>query len=123
MAAGGLTVALAIFPLARPLFVSQRLYEAAAPYLTRKMELATLDYHEPSLVWLFRKKIGGFEIEHELEGRRGLDERPGPRVCVLPADQVKSTFRSPDPAWRVVTAGGFDVANARRVELAAVIKI
>jgi hypothetical protein len=41
----------------------------------------------------------------------------------MPADQVKSAFKMLDPAWRVVKAGGFDVANARREELAAVIKI
>jgi 4-amino-4-deoxy-L-arabinose transferase-like glycosyltransferase len=122
MAAGALVVALAILPLARPLFVSQRLYDVAAPYLARNMELATVSYQEPSLLWLFRKKIGGFETRVNWNDAEDWMNQPGPRVCVMPAAQVKSTFRNLDPAWRVVQAAGFDVANAHGIELAAVIK-
>jgi 4-amino-4-deoxy-L-arabinose transferase-like glycosyltransferase len=123
MASGGLLVALAVCPLVRPMFASQRLYDAASPWLMPRMELATVGYHEPSLVWLFRKKIGGFETSMNWKDAEDWMNRPGPRVCVMPADQVKTSFKVLDPAWRVVQAGGFDVANGRREELAAVIKI
>jgi hypothetical protein len=122
MASGALVVALAILPLTRPLFVSQRLYDAAAPWLARNMDLATVGYHEPSLLWLFRKKIGGFETSMNWKDAEDWMTEPGPRVCVMPAAQVESSFRDLDPAWHVVKAAGFDVANAHRVELAAIIK-
>jgi 4-amino-4-deoxy-L-arabinose transferase-like glycosyltransferase len=123
MAAGGLLVALAVCPLARPFFVSQRLYEAAAPWLTREMSLGTTGYEEPSLVWLFRKKIGGFETSVNPKKADAWMREPGGRVFVLPVAELGSVFPRPAPEWRVVKAEGFDVANARREELAAVIKM
>jgi 4-amino-4-deoxy-L-arabinose transferase-like glycosyltransferase len=122
MVAGGLALSLVAFPLARPLFVSQSIYDAACPWLTPRMELCTLNYHEPSLVWLFRKKITGFETEMNWKDADDWMHEPGPRVCVMPAAIVNSTFRKLDPSWRVVTARGFDLADGRRVDLAALIK-
>jgi len=123
MAAFGLALALVAFPLAGRFFASNRLYEAAAPFLTQKMELATLDYHEPSLVWLFRKKIGGFETSINWKVADAWMSQPGPRVCVMPADQVKRAFRKLGPTWRVVKAKGVDIANGHQADLAAVIKM
>jgi len=122
MAALGLVLPLVIFPLASPYFVSQRLYEEAAPWLTPGMELGTIGYHEPSLVWLFRKKIDGFETSMNWKLADEWMREPGPKVCVMPVDQLPRVFRTLDPGWRVVTARGLKVANARRAELAAVIK-
>jgi 4-amino-4-deoxy-L-arabinose transferase-like glycosyltransferase len=121
-AAGGLGLALVVFPLASRVFVSERLYEEAAPWLTPQMQLGTVDYQEPSLVWLFRKKINGFDTSMNWKVVDDWMEQPGPRVCVLPVDQVEKAFRKLDPAWRVVTARGVKIANGHRAELAAVIK-
>jgi len=85
--------------------------------------LGTIDYHEPSLVWLFRKKIGGYGTSMNWKDADEWMRQPGPRVCVMPVDQLPKAFRKMDPAWRVVEAAGFDVANAHRTNLAAVIKI
>jgi len=123
MAAFGLALALVAFPLARPLFVSQRIYDEAAPWLTPKMELGTVGYHEPSLVWLFRKKIGGFESSMNWKDVETWMHKPGPRVCVMTEDQFEKAFSKPDPAWRLVKARGLDVADARREELTAIIKM
>jgi 4-amino-4-deoxy-L-arabinose transferase-like glycosyltransferase len=123
MAAAGVLAAVVICPLAGRLFVSQRLYDAAAPYLTAQMELGTVGYHEPSLVWLFRKKIGGFEASMNWKDADDWMHEPGPRVCVMPAGEVANAFKKLDPAWRVARADGYDVANAHRTELAAVIKM
>jgi 4-amino-4-deoxy-L-arabinose transferase-like glycosyltransferase len=122
MAVGGLAISLAAAPLVRPLFVSQRIYDAAAPWLTQGMELATVDYHEPSLVWLFRKQIGGYETSMNWKDLDDWMHRPGPRVAVITEDQLAKAFRKEDPAWQVVRAHGYDVANAHEVNLAAVIK-
>jgi 4-amino-4-deoxy-L-arabinose transferase-like glycosyltransferase len=121
MAAGSLIVTLAILPLFRPIFVSQSLYDQAAPYLTPQMELASVDYQEPSLVWLFRKKIGGFETGMNWKDLDKWMHRPGPRVCVITAGQLQKAFRHLDPQWQVVKASGFDVSNAHRADLTAVI--
>jgi 4-amino-4-deoxy-L-arabinose transferase-like glycosyltransferase len=122
MVAGGLVVTLGILPLARPFFVSQQLYDAAAPYLTPQTELAAFGYEEPSLVWLFRKKIDGFENAMNWRDIDRWMHGPGPRVCVVPTDQLQRIFRHLDPGWAVIKASGFDVANAHRTDLAAVIK-
>lgn len=122
MAGFGLALALAAFPLVRPLFVSQRLYDEAAPWVTSDMELGAVAYQEPSLVWLFRKKMSGFETGMNWKVAEGWMGRPGPRVCVMPARDLKTAFRKLDPRWRIVTASGWDVADARRADLAAIIK-
>ena len=45
------------FPFAARYFASDQIYRVAEPYLRRNMVLATVDYHEPSLVWLFRRRL------------------------------------------------------------------
>ena len=122
MGAAALLLSLAAFPLLRPLFVSQRLYEAARPYLTPGMQLGTVDYHEPSLVWLFRKNIAGFQTPMNWKLAEDWMNQPGPRILALPAGEMGKTLPDLDPAWKVVKAQGYDVANAHREELAAIIK-
>ncbi len=122
MTAGALALTLVAFPFARRFIVSQRLFDAAAQWLTPDMEMATIEYHEPSLDWLMRSRIRGFDTSINWKQADKWLHQPGARVLVLPTDQVKTTFRKMDPAWRVVTAQGYDVANAHREDLAAVIK-
>lgn len=122
MIAGGLVVTLGILPLVRPLFVSQTLYDATATYLAPETELAAVDYEEPSLVWLFRKKIEGFETNMPWRSLDRWMHEPGPRVCVVPANRLQKIFRRLDPAWQVVKASGFDVANVHKTHLVALIK-
>jgi 4-amino-4-deoxy-L-arabinose transferase-like glycosyltransferase len=122
MAAFGLALALVACPLARGYFVSQRLYDEAAPWLSPRMEMATVGYHEPSLVWLFRKRIEGFGTSINWKDAENWMQEPGPRVCVLQVADLGKAFRKLDPTWKVVEVRGFKVANARWVELAAVIK-
>jgi 4-amino-4-deoxy-L-arabinose transferase-like glycosyltransferase len=122
MAAGALLVTLVILPFFRPLFVSQTLYDQAAQYLSPRMELASVGYQEPSLVWLFRKKIDGFETSMNWKDLDDWMHQPGSRVCVVTTAQLKKSFRHLEPSWKVVNASGFDVANAHHADLAAVIK-
>ncbi|MGA3171275.1 MAG: glycosyltransferase family 39 protein [Chthoniobacteraceae bacterium] len=122
MAAFALALGLAAFPLARPLFASQAIYDQAAPLLTPPMELATVAYHEPSLVWLFRKEILGFQSEIDWKDADNWMHRPGLRVCVIESGLVKKTFRRLDPSWHLVQARGFMFVHGERVELTAIIK-
>jgi hypothetical protein len=86
------------------------------------MELASVGYQEPSLVWLFRKKINGFETSMNWKDLDDWMHQPGSRVCVVTQAQFRKSFRHLDPSWKVVNASGFDVANAHHADLAAVIK-
>jgi len=122
MAGFGLAVGLAVFPLARGLFVSQRMYDVAAPWLTRPMEMATVGYQEPSLIWLFRGKIGGYDTSINWKDADEWMHRRGARVCVLTAADAKEAFRVWDPGWRVVKARGMKVADGQWVELWGVVK-
>jgi 4-amino-4-deoxy-L-arabinose transferase-like glycosyltransferase len=123
MTAGALALTMVGFPFARRFFVSQQLFDAAGPSLEPGMELATIEYHEPSLVWLFRSRIHGFDTAMNWKDADDWMHQSGPRVCVIPTDEVKTTFRKLDPAWKIVTASGYDVANAHRLELSAIIKM
>ncbi len=122
MAGFGLAVGLVLFPLARPWFVSQRMYDAAAQWLTPRMEMATVGYQEPSLIWLFRGKIGGYDTSINWKDAEAWMGKPGPRVCVLTEEQAAGAFRVWDPKWRIVKVKGVKVADAQWVELWAVIK-
>jgi hypothetical protein len=118
----GLALGLIAFPIVREHFISQALYAQVSPHLTAPMEMAGADYSEPSMVWLFRKQIRGFDTSMSAKEAKRWMQRPGPRVCVVPAAELRIAFKKLDPAWQIVTARGWNVANARYVEVAAVIK-
>ncbi|HEX4085411.1 MAG TPA: glycosyltransferase family 39 protein [Chthoniobacteraceae bacterium] len=123
MAAFSLALELVAFPLTRRYFASQQIYDAARQSLTPGMELATVEYHEPSLVWLFRRRIHGFQTQMDWKAADHWMHEPGPRVCVLPTAMVRKSFRRLDPAWREVRASGYDVANGRKSDLTAILKM
>jgi len=122
MVAGGLLVTLGGLSLARPLFATQSLWDQTAPLLTRDMELGTVDFFEPSLVWLFRNRIGGFETGLNWKDAEKWMRQPGARVCVLPESELGRVFGKMDPGWQVVKASGYDVSNGHPANLAAVVK-
>jgi len=119
-----LAVVLVMRPLMLDWYLALRLYEKAAPWLKPDMELAVVgdQYDEPSLIWLFRKEMRGFETQLDSANARDWMGRPGPRVCILPADEMGKAFPKPDPAWRVVMAPELK-AMGPAVEQAAVIKM
>jgi 4-amino-4-deoxy-L-arabinose transferase-like glycosyltransferase len=122
MGAIGLALGLVAFPLARRFFVSESIYRAAEPYLTPAMLIETVDYHEPSVVWAFRRRVTGYLVDVNWKDAEDWLRQPGPRVCILPIARMHDAFPHVDPSWTVVKAPGLKVANARRMDLAAVIK-
>lgn len=123
MAACALAIAVAVLPLARRYFVSDQLYQAAAPMVSPAMEMAAVGYDEPSLVWLFRAKMRGFAVPMDAQKVGKWMKKSGPRICIIPVSEVKSAFPDMDPKWHVVEARGFNVANAHHEDLAAILKL
>lgn len=107
-------------PLARPLFVSESLYRAAAPLLSQNMTLATVDFHEPSLIWTFRKTIDGFQEPIKASKVDEWMAQPGSRLCIIPADRLREIDLQ--PTWQTVSATGWQLAKGKRLELVALVK-
>jgi 4-amino-4-deoxy-L-arabinose transferase-like glycosyltransferase len=101
---------------------SERIYEAASPFLTHDMECATCGFEEPSLVWAFRRKIDAFLTPVAAGELASWMTQPGPRLCVIP-DELEETLRpSLKPDWKVMRSDGLQIAKGKRVRLCAIIK-
>ena len=101
-----------------------RLARELRPWTHPSTELASLEFHEPSLYWYVRP-TGGPWIRHlgdEAAAREFLAQ-PGSRICVLPDGEVFRRLASTFPELRRVGAGGFNPANGKRVELRALVRI
>ncbi len=92
-----------------------RIAAACAPFATPQMEVAAVDFDEPSLVWYFRawtrrwvQRLGPDEIV-------AFMKQPGPRCCVMPEKIARQTVC--DPAWTVATANGFNLPTGKAVQL------
>jgi hypothetical protein len=86
------------------------------------MEFGAVDFTEPSLVWYFRDKVGGFMTPLKRKDAREFMNRSGSRFIVLPAAYVEEVFPNIDPSWRSYHAKGFNIPKGRRVDLAMLIK-
>ena len=100
-----------------------RLAEDCRRWINPKTELATLEFHEPSLYWYLRPK-GGPWIQHlkdEAAAREFL-ARPGSRLCVLPDGESFGHLSARFPELRIIRVGGFNPANGKGIQLRALIR-
>lgn len=118
-----LAIALIGFPLAAPFFPARALYKKAAPYLQPSMDFAAAGFEEPSLVWVFRESIRGFDRGPlPPEKLRAFLVRPGAHFIILPtrmADQLYPTLPS---GYRKFSTRGFNVAKGRWVDVTLILK-
>ena len=121
LAALALSGSLLIFPRVAPLFPARELARQCEPWLQPDMELATLDYTEPSLVWYFRAHIRGFMQPVTAAELPEFMAAPGARVCILPTSAVGTIFPELSD-WDRVDVKGFNLAKGKPVELTALVK-
>jgi len=116
-----LAITLGGFTLARPFFVANSLWKQAKSSASENMQLATIGFNEPSLVWQFRKGITNYMQELKMTEAKSFLQEPGPRILILPTSSLGElgmlntnllTFR----------ASGLDTARFRRLDLTAVVK-
>ena len=110
------------FPFLARLFPSAQLFEACSPWLQPETQLASTSFEEPSVAWSFRSRIRGF---HQVLPPNELPRfmaRKGPRLCLLPTDQVSTLFPTIPVQWKQAQTTGFNTANGKRVDLTALVK-
>lgn len=123
MIVGSLLVGLVAFPLVTGYFPSANLFRACQNSLQPEMELASATFQEPSIVWYFRSRIRGFHQVLPSAELPAFMSQPGPRLCLLPTDQVAGLFPVIPDGWRQARATGFNTANGKRVDLTALVKV
>jgi hypothetical protein len=117
-----LLVTLGLFKAVQPCFVAANLWHQVRSLSQPDMELATVEFNEPSLVWEFRRGLTNYMQQLTVEQAGPFLRKPGPRILILPtklfSDEIKSlatnlvTFRS----------AGLDTARFRRLDLTTVVK-
>ncbi len=101
---------------------------AASPLLDKEMEIGSVEYLEPGLLWELRRKIIGPKSHREGPWVQSLqphevDEfmrRPGPRVCLMPSDRQAQIVI--DPAWKTASATGINLAKGKALTLSMIVK-
>ncbi len=118
-----LALALIGFPLAAPYFPATALFKKAEPYLEPAMDFSARDFEEPSLVWVFRRRIHGYDV-----GRLPPDEvkkflaTDGPHFVVLSTKLAERLYPTLPSGYRKFSTRGFNVAKGRWVELTLILK-
>src|SRR5205814_1194913 len=100
MSAVYMAVALLVTPFLAKLFPSYTLARDSRPNLKPEMEFGAIDFTEPSLVWYFRDKVGGFMTSLKHKDANEFMGRGGSRFIVLPTASVAEIFPNIDPSWR-----------------------
>jgi len=118
MIAVTLAAAFILAPLAVPYCVQLQL--AASPWLQKDMKIAVADYSEPGLVWYLRGRVTSWTKTIKPSGVVGFMSEPGPRFCVMPAEEAVQI--PSDPAWKQVTVKGADVVHGRWIKLSMFVK-
>ena len=117
-----LAIALFLSPFLARFFPTYNLARDSRPNLKPEMEFGAVDFTEPSLVWYFRDKVGGFmtSLKHKEAGE--FMNRAGSRFVVLPTASVAEIFPNIDASWKSYRAKGFNIPKGRRVDLTMLLK-
>jgi 4-amino-4-deoxy-L-arabinose transferase-like glycosyltransferase len=122
-AAFWLAVALIGFPLAAPYFPATALFKKAQPDLQPAMDFSANGFEEPSLVWVFRQRIHGFDVgELQPEEIRKFLASRGPHFVVVPTTLADRLYPELPNAYRKFSTHGFNVAKGRWVDLTLILK-
>jgi 4-amino-4-deoxy-L-arabinose transferase-like glycosyltransferase len=120
MAALALVTSLGLPALSAKYFPVARLARESADSLKPEMEMATVDFQEPSTVWYFRSYLHSWLTAIARDDVEGFMAKPGPRCCLLP-QAVAATLKA-DPSWKELTSEGVNLATGKWVHLVLWIK-
>lgn len=126
MIVGNLLVALVGFPIIAGTNAPAIL--GASPLLNKDMEIGSVEYLEPGLLWELRRKVKGTEPNKDRGWVQNLKlsdvdkfmRAPGPRVCIIPTDLL--TQIAIDPAWKTESAKGINLAKGKPLALSMIVK-
>jgi len=117
-----LAIALFLSPFLARFFPTYNLARDSRPNLKPEMEFGAVDFTEPSLVWYFRDKVGGFMTSLKHKDANEFMGRGGSRFIVLPTASVAEIFPNIDPSWRSYHSKGFNIPKGRRADLTMLLK-
>jgi 4-amino-4-deoxy-L-arabinose transferase-like glycosyltransferase len=117
-----LACALLLSPFAGRISPARELFTKAQADLRPEMKFGTVDFMEPSVVWYFRSRVRTFMQNVPAAGAQAFMSEEGPRFVILTATRAHELFPSIPPSWKGFSAGGFNVAKGRRVDLVLLLK-
>jgi hypothetical protein len=115
-------VALFVPLLVAPLFPARELFLKSRDYLEPKMEFATVDFNEPSLVWYFRGRVKTFMTQLDRRSIVGFMAKTGPRFAILPTPTATEVLSERARNWKTFSASGFNLVKGKRIELTLILK-
>ncbi len=122
-AATGLALALIGFPLAARYFPATTLYQKAEPDLQAAMDFSATGFEEPSLVWVFRRKIQGYDVGRLPPGKIAkFLAAPGPHFVIVPTAWADRLYPTLPSGYRKFSTRGINVAKGQFVDLTLILK-
>jgi len=117
-----IAIALLVPPIVARFFPAYQLYQQSRASLQPKMQFASVEFEEPSLVWYFRSRVKGFLAP--LNRRRAPEfmSAPGPHFVILPTPVAGTLFANQPQNWKFFSTSGFNIAKGKRVDLTLVLK-
>ncbi|PYJ19637.1 MAG: hypothetical protein DME92_11835 [Verrucomicrobia bacterium] len=117
-----IAIALLVPPIVARFFPAYQLCQQSRASLQPKMQFASVEFEEPSLVWYFRSRVKGFLTP--LNRRRAPEfmSAPGPHFVILPTPVAGTLFANQPQNWKFFSTSGFNIAKGKRVDLTLVLK-
>jgi 4-amino-4-deoxy-L-arabinose transferase-like glycosyltransferase len=120
MVALNLVLSFAVFPFAAGHYLIPIKQIASEIKLAPETEFASVDYDEPSQIWYFRGQLKTWHVLLEAKAVEDFMAKPGPRLCVLPVDLLKTLPLA--GKWEQHPFEGKDIANGKRMSLVMILK-
>ena len=121
-AACSLAAALFAFPLFSRTFPTMQLFKQSEPDLVPEMEMGTVDYFEPSVIWYFRSRVHGFFRGLNPDQVQQFMENPGARFVIVPTEVARAAYTEIPREWKTYHARGFTLVKGRPTDLTMILK-
>jgi len=102
--------------------VAAQLYQQARPFCSPAMQVATLNFDEPSLVWEFRRSTTNYLQHLTADQAPRFLQMQGPRMLILPTRDLSSQLQTAATNFLSFRARGLDTVRFRSVDLTALVR-
>ncbi len=86
-------IALVVPPLVARFFPAYQLFRESRAYLQTRMQFASVEFEEPSVVWYFRSRVQGFLTRLNKKNAVDFMSKPGPRFVIVPTPLCRRSFQ------------------------------
>ena len=117
-----IAVSLILPPLVAHKFPSYALYQKTRDTLRPDMEIGSLEFNEPSLVWYFRSRVKGFMTPLRRRNVAEFMSRPGPRLVIIPTERTNAVLPHIPSHWTRAQTVGFNIPKGKNVDLTLFVK-